>query len=263
MSTAATGTGKRPNVLARLNPTSRIVLASVVSLPLLFTLDWVSAGIVLAGELLIMPWCGVPLRTVARRSVPIVIAAVVGGISMLLYGQPGGEIYWHWAVTTISEQSVRLAVAITVRVLALGLPAVVLFSGVDATEMADGLGQVFRLPARFVLGALAGFRLLAVFVDDWRTIGQARRARGLGDAGRLRRWATMAFGLLVVAIRRGTRLATAMEVRGLGMEGTTRTWARPSRLGPADAAAISVACCWMAVALIVSWRVGAFWLVWS
>lgn len=250
-------------VLGPVNPVTRLILATVVSLPLLFTLDWVSAGVVLAGELLILPWCGVPVREVARRSTPIVVAAALAGVSMALYGQPGGRIRWHWAVVTVSDQSLRLAVAIVLRVLALGIPAIVLFSGVDSTRMADGLGQVFRLPARFVLGALAGFRLLSVFVDDWRTIGQARRARGLGDSGRARRWASMAFGLLVVAIRRGTRLATAMEVRGLGLPGRTRTWARPSSLGPADAVAIGVCAGWMALALLTSWWAGTFWLVWA
>ncbi|HEX2857628.1 MAG TPA: energy-coupling factor transporter transmembrane component T [Propionibacteriaceae bacterium] len=251
------------NLLARVNPVTRIVLATIVSLPLLFTLDWVSATVALVGELVLMPLCGVGLGLLARRSVPIVVAAVLGSFTMVLYGQPGGRVWWHWTLVTVSDNSIRLATAILLRVLALGVPAILLFTGVDATDMADGLGQVFRLPARFVLGTLAGFRMLGVFVDDWRSIGQARRARGLGDAERVRRFATMAFGLLVVAIRRGTRLATAMEARGLGAPGVTRTWARPSRLGRADAAAIGLVSALMAAALLSAWWAGTFWLVWS
>ena len=251
------------NLLARVNPVTRIVLATIISLPLLFTLDWVSATVTLAGELALLPVCGVGLGLLARRSIPIVVAALLGSVTMLLYGQPGGRTWWHWTLVTVSDNSIRLATAILLRVLALGVPAILLFGHVDATDMADGLGQVFRLPARFVLGTLAGFRMLGVFVDDWRSIGQARRARGLGDAERIRRFATMAFGLLVVAIRRGTRLATAMESRGLGAPGVTRTWARPSRLGRADAAAIAVVGALMATALLCAWRAGTFWLVWS
>lgn len=251
------------NLLARVNPATRLVLATLISLPLLFTLDWVSATVALVGELALAPLCGVRLGLLARRSVPIVIAAALGGVSSLLYGQVGGQVHWHWALATISDNSIRLAIAITVRVLALGIPAILLFSHVDATEMADGLAQVFRFPARFVLGSLAGFRMLNVFVDDWRSIGEARRARGLGDLGRVRRWATMAFGLLVVAIRRGTRLATGMEARGLGAPDVRRTWARESRLGPADAVAVLVVAALMALALGLAWWAGTFWLVWS
>ncbi|MDA8437311.1 MAG: energy-coupling factor transporter transmembrane component T [Propionibacterium sp.] len=251
------------NLLARTNPVTRIVLATMISLPLLFTLDWVSASSTLAGELLLTPLCGVGIRLLARRSIPIVIAALLGSVTMLLYGQPGGRTWWHWTLITVSDNSARLATAICLRVLALGIPAILLFSHVDATDMADGLGQVFHLPARFVLGTLAGFRMLTVFVDDWRSIGQARRARGLGDTDRLRRFATMAFGLLVVAIRRGTRLATAMEARGLGAPGITRTWARPSRLGRPDAVAVAVVAGLMALALALAWWAGTFWLVWT
>lgn len=251
------------NLLARTNPVTRIVLATIISVPLLFTLDWVSATVTLAGETLAIPLCGVTLGLLARRAIPIVIAALLGSATMLLYGQPGGHVWWHWTLVTVSDNSARLAIAICLRVLALGVPAILLFSRVDATDMADGLGQVFHLPARFVLGTLAGFRMLTVFVDDWRSIGQARRARGLGDTDRLRRFATMAFGLLVVAIRRGTRLATAMEARGLGVPGITRTWARPSRLGRPDAVAVALVAGLMALALGLAWWAGTFWLVWT
>ena len=114
----------------------------------------------------------------------------------------------------------------------------------DPTDLADGLAQVARLPARFVLGSLAGVRLLTLFTDDWRTLGLARRARGLGDTGRMRRWLSMAFALLVLAIRRGSRLATAMEAKGFGATGPdapTRTWARPSRLTGADLVGVLLA----------------------
>ena len=130
----------------------------------------------------------------------------------------------------ISEGSLTLALATFFRVLAIGLPAVVLFVTVDPTDLADGLAQLLRLPARFVLGALAGMRLLGLLTDDWRALALARRARGVADTGRVRRVLGMAFALLVLSIRRGSTLATAMEARGFGGTGP-RTWARESRFG--------------------------------
>ncbi|MFM9701374.1 energy-coupling factor transporter transmembrane component T family protein, partial [Streptomyces europaeiscabiei] len=72
----------------------------------------------------------------------------------------------------------------------------------------------------------------------WRTMTLARRARGLGDHGALRRFLCMAFVLLVFAVRRGTTLATAMEARGFGAP-VERTWSRPSRLHPRDGVALA------------------------
>ena len=133
----------------------------------------------------------------------------------------------------VSEGSLVLALATTLRVLAIALPSVVLFATVDPTDLADGLGQVLRLPARFVLGALAGLRMVGLFLDDWRALELARRARGVADRGRIRRFLGMAFALLVLSIRRGSKLATAMEARGFGAPGP-RTWARESPFGGAS-----------------------------
>ena len=54
----------------------------------------------------------------------------------------------------------------------------------------------------------------------------SRRARGIGDHGAIRRFATMAFALLVLAIRRGSKLATAMEARGLRLRHPAHVGAR-------------------------------------
>ena len=89
-----------------------------------------------------------------------------------------------------------------------------------------------------MLAGLAGIRLVEVLGEDWRTIALARRARGVGDRGRLRRLPGQAFALLVVALRRATALATAMEARGLGSP-VRRTWSRPSPFGRVDAAVIA------------------------
>ena len=164
------------------------------------------------------------------RTLPIWIAAPLAGLTIALYGATSGEIYVEWFVVRISEGSLTLALATFFRVLAIGLPAVVLFVTVDPTDLADGLAQLLKLPARFVLGALAGMRLLGLLTDDWRALALARRARGVADTGRVRRVLGMAFALFVLSIRRGSTLATAMEARGFGGTGP-RTWARESRFG--------------------------------
>jgi len=247
--------------LDRVNPVTRIAAAVIVSLPLLVTLDWLSGATMVVIVLVSALGLGFEWRFIARRVWPVLALAPLAGLNMALYGKPGGAVHLDWFLIHVTDNSLKLAVAVMLRVVALGTPAILLFTGIDPTDLADGLAQVWRLPSRFVLGALAGFRLVSRFVDDWRSLSLARRARGLGDTGAVRRWATMAFAMLVIAIRRGSKLATAMEARGFGT--ATRTWARESKVGRADLVLILTCVAAVAVALVAAASAGTFWAVWS
>lgn len=258
--TTATQASSARTALDRLNPVTRLGLAVLASIPILITLDWVSALTMLVAQLVIFIACGVPVAQLWRRLAPLLVIAPIGAISMALYGRPGGQIYLDWWLVTISERSLLMALAVFIRILVLGTSAVVLIGGADPTRMADGLAQLLKLPARFVLGTLAGVRMVGLFAEDWRTMALARRARGLGDTGRLRRFATMSFALLVFAIRRGTKLATAMEARGFGAD-RPRTWARESRLGTPDLVGLVITLAVCALALGLSIWTGTFWFM--
>ncbi|QAY61696.1 energy-coupling factor transporter transmembrane protein EcfT [Microbacterium protaetiae] len=244
------------------NPATKIVLALVLSIPLLASIDAVSALVAVMLQLLCVPLTGLRLRVVLRRLLPILLVAPIAGVSMLLYADPGGQIYatfWH---ATISDASIALAVAVGVRVFALALPTILLFGRTDPIDLAGALAQIVHLPARFVLGVLAGTRTLGLFLDDWRQMELARRARGVGDRGALRRFFSMAFVLLVFAVRRGTKLAMAMEARGFGAD-RHRTWARRSELHARDAVALAGGVLLIALALAVAVWAGTFRFVWS
>ena len=249
--------------LDRVNPVTRLGCAVLLAAPVLITLDWVSSITMLALELLIFTLTGAGLGRMLRGLIPVTVVGLIASVSMALYGRPGGTIFAHWWWITISHQSLLMALAVFLRVLALALAATVLLGRVDPTLMADGLAQRLRLPARFVLGTLAGVRLLGLFASDWRMLGLARRARGLGDTGALRRHATMAFALLVTAIRRASTLATAMEVRGFTSDNARhRTWARPSRIGTPDGVSLIVTLIVCAASLAAAVWAGTFWFIW-
>ena len=239
------------------NPVTRLLAIVVVSTPLLISVDIVSASIALAATVLLAPLAGIGWAELARRSWPLLIAAPISGISMALYGRPEGREYFHFLLAHVTDNSLQLAAAIMVRVLAIGLPVIVLGRGIDPTDLGDGLAQLLKLPARFVVGAVAGVRLLGLFRWDWAALTRARRARGVADTSRLRQCSGMSFALLVLAIRRGSKLATAMEARGFGAPGP-RTWGRESTVGWKDALLLAVAAAISVTAIIVSVQVGAF-----
>ncbi|SDS43175.1 energy-coupling factor transport system permease protein [Friedmanniella luteola] len=227
-----------PRVLT-VNPVAKIAALLPLTLCLLLTLDWVSATVAVVGELVLFLAVGLRSGRIWLRAVPLLVAAPLAGLTMVLYGQASGDTYLQLGLVHVTEGSVAIGLATTARLVAIALPAVVLFATIDPTDLADGLAQRWRLPSRFVLGALAGLRLVGLFLQDWRSLELARRARGVADAGRLRRLVGQALALLVLAVRRGSRLATAMEARGFDGP-AKRTWARPSPVGRAEV--VTVGC---------------------
>ncbi|CAA9331033.1 MAG: Transmembrane component YkoC of energizing module of thiamin-regulated ECF transporter for HydroxyMethylPyrimidine [uncultured Friedmanniella sp.] len=233
---AVEGVGRR---VLTVNPVAKIAALVPLTICLLLTLDWLSATVAVVGELVLFLAAGLRGRRLWRRTVPLLVAAPLAGVTMVLYGRPSGQTYLQLGLVHVTEGSVAIGLATTARLVAIALPAVVLLATIDPTDLADGLAQRWRLPSRFVLGALAGLRLVGLFLQDWRSLELARRARGVADSGRLRRSAGQVLALLVLAVRRGSRLATAMEARGFDGPGE-RSWARPSPVGRAEV--VTVAC---------------------
>mgnify|MGYP001673048714 FL=1 len=256
-----TGTKTRARgLLARTNPVARVLALLVATTPLLITIDPVSAGVALALELALMPLSGVSARSFFLKATPLLVAAPLGALSMLLYASPGGHVYWQLGPAAISDHSMWLALGIGLRMCAIVMPAIALLDRIDPTDMGDGLAQILHLPARPVLAALAGARMTSLMAADWKALERARRARGVGDASRIRSFLRGSFSLLVFALRRSGKLATTMEARGFGAAGK-RTWARPSRLRAADAVLMVVAVAVPAIALAASVWAGTFALV--
>ena len=247
-------------LLAHTNPVARVLALLVATTPLLITIDPVSAGVALALELALMPLSGVSARSFFLKATPLLLAAPLGALSMLLYASPGGTVYWQFGPAAISDHSMWLALGIGLRMCAIVMPAIALLDRIDPTDMGDGLAQILHLPARPVLAALAGVRMTSLMAADWKALERARRARGVGDASRIRSFLRGSFSLLVFALRRSGKLATTMEARGFGAAGK-RTWARVSRLRAADAVLMVVAIALPAIALAASIWAGTFALV--
>ncbi|WP_273352289.1 energy-coupling factor transporter transmembrane component T family protein [Corynebacterium resistens] len=253
-------------ILERIDPTTRILALAVLSTPLLLSIDLTSATVALIGIVVLAPLCGMGPVDLLRRGWPLLVLAPLTGLSMLLYGRAGGEIYLDAGLITVTENSVKLAIAVTVRVLAVGLPAVVLTRNLDPTRLGDGLAQLWKLPARFVIGSVAGVRMATLFKQDWSALDRARRARGLGDGPRISRLPRQMFALLVLALRRGGKLATAMEARGFGATDAhghplPRTWGRQAKFGVWDVGVLLVCAGLSALALGVAVWTGDFRLL--
>ena len=212
--------------LANAHPLAKIAAAFVLMLALFITVDPFTPALVLIAEIAAIPLIGVPSRALARRALPAFIGAIgIGFFNAVLSGDLIG------------------GVAISLRLVGIALAGIVAIASIDPTDLADSLVEHLHAPRRFTVGALAAFRLMPLFADEWQTIALARRARGI-DTGRVVGFLPMTRSLLVAAIRRATRLALAMDGRGFS-SGTCRTLARPRAITERDwlliAASLAVA----------------------
>lgn len=223
----------RSPLIASMNPVFRIFGAFAASIPLIFTLDCVSASVALVLEFAIFACIKLTPWRVIRLSWPVWVGAPTSAFTVLLYGKSGGNTWFQWWLMHATDRSAMLAVATSLRILAIGIPSIVMVIGMDATDLADAFSQVMHLPDRFVYGGLAGIRLFGVLQDDWAALTASRRSRGLGDEHRVRAFFPQSFALLVLSIRRSTTLATAMEARGFGGVGA-RSHARVSSVHARD-----------------------------
>lgn len=262
MSLLSVPTPVRGARLARRNPVASLAAATVLSLVLVASLDVVTPAVVLAGTLLALPLSGVGLAPLVRPGRLLLLSAAgVGLVNALVGVTRTGRTLLDAGPLELTTGSAQTGLAIALRVVAIGLPGIVVLAATDPVDLADALVQQLRAPARFAYGALAALRLLPLLAQEWQTLTMARRARGI-DAGRsplaaVRLFATQVFALLVVAIRRGTRLATAMDARGFDA-GVPRTAARRQSVGPADVALVLAAAALGALAVAVSVGLGTW-----
>lgn len=167
---------------------------------------------VLGAQVVLLGGLARDLRSTAARLALASVAAASVMVSTWLYGGQNGDE----------------AVAAALRVVTIVMPSALLSPRILPTELGDHLAQRMHLPARVVVAGVAALQRLDSIAESWQQVQLARRARGHGiDGGvrrRLRASAGSAFALLVVSMRSTAQVSTAMDVRGFA-SADERTWA--------------------------------------
>ena len=247
----------RSPFLASLNPAYRLIGGFLAALPMLLSLDWLSSGTMLVLEFAVLAVIGITPWQTVRSTWPVFVGAPFSALAVLLYGKSGGDTWWQWGLMRVTDRSAELALATALRILAIGIPAIIAVLGIDVTDLADSFSQILHLPDRFVYGGLAGMRLFSVLQDDWTALSASRRSRGLGDDNALRAFLPQSFALLVLSIRRSTTLATAMQARGFGGSGP-RSHARVSEVHVRDRVFLAACLALPVASLCLALRFGTF-----
>lgn len=224
--------------LARVNPVAKLAAALILMLALFASLDGVTALVVLAGLIALLPISGLSVSTLVSRAWLIGLGVVsIGLVNVLFAAEQIGPTVIAIGPVRIGSETLVDGLGLMCRLVAIALAGVLATATSQPTDLADALVQQLRVSPRFAVGALAAMRLIPLMAAEWQTIAMARRARGV-DAGRsplaaARLFAGQLLALLVGAVRRGSRMALAMEARGFGAL-PCRSVARVQRMTLAD-----------------------------
>ncbi len=244
------GDAQLDSPLGRTSPVVKLTIALLWLLGLAITLHPIPpmllAGAALAAGLALG---GIPPRILGQTLAPVWLAALAIGVSNTLFSAANGD---PAATTVASLGPIRITteafvngVAIGLRVAAIACVGAVFALTTDSTRLADALVQQARVPARFAYGALAAYQSLPRLSEDFATLRQARRIRGL-------RWSwhpRLLVGLLVLAIRHADRVAMSMDARAFGSG--DRTHFRIQRWAPRDAIVVAAALATVLIALVL------------
>ncbi|MFM6967890.1 MAG: energy-coupling factor transporter transmembrane component T family protein [Microbacteriaceae bacterium] len=203
--------GRRPHSLA-------LFLVSIVpAFTVIWSVDFLTPVLVglpiVTTLMLVAPHVRLPWRNFGV----LVVGALIISLASLFYARASGAVYLEWGFITISDGSFEVALSAFARLLAIGLPAIVVFPEIEAHELVATLVVRRVVPQRVALATLIALRLSPVIVADLAETRVARRA-----AGKSTRFGSLVVTTLVIAIRRAIRMSEIAEVRGFSAP--NRVW---------------------------------------
>jgi energy-coupling factor transport system permease protein len=247
--------GGLTGTLARLNPLTPFALLLALAVAVSFVFDplpVLALHVVLVAVLLVARLApGTLLR------LHLLFAPFAVGVFMTNAVSRPGEAVLVLGPLTATDEGVRIAAALALRVLVVAVPAFAVARATDPTRLVTALMTQLRLNHRAGFAVLTAHRLLAGMPEQWQMLLAAAAVRApLDRRGRprlgVRAYGHAAFGLLVGGIRRGERIADALEVRGVRT--TVRTQRTRVPFGAVDVVAATVVVALAVPAVLVrSW----------
>ena len=250
-----------------LDPRTKI-FAVVAYIVVIFLSQGFAGFLAIAAFTLLCAWLSrIPLRFLVRGMKPIaMIMAFTFVLNLFLGGS--GRVLWSWGPLTITEQGIRNALFMAVRLILLVTGTQLLTLTTSPISLTDGLESLFKPFARigFPAHELAmmlsiALRFIPTLIEETQKITFAQKARGADfESGNLIRRAKAMLPLLVPlfvsAFRRADELAMAMEARCY-RGGTGRTKMNPLHYHRRDLYAAGALALLAAIVVLLN-AVGAF-----
>lgn len=246
----------------RLDPRAKIVGTLLYIIAVFCASNFPALGVVAVFSIAFFAIARIPLLQALRSIAPLSFIIVLTAIFNLFYIQ-GGEVLASWAIFTISEEGVRQALFMTVRLTLLLLSGSLLTLTTTSFDITEALERLLAPLARigvpaheFSLVMGIALRFLPQFAEEFRTIRAAQLARGAKLAtspvkGGLSGLTSLLVPLFTSAFRHADTLSSAMDARCYhGAVGRTRL--NPLKAGAPEAIALAVLTLLLALTIVVS-----------
>lgn len=221
------------SVLHRLDPRVKLVLTFAYIVVIFIPRSFYGLGVAAAALLAVMALSRLPAKLFLKSMKPIIPLVIFTAVINLFYAD--GTILWQWWIFRLTQEGVRNALFIAVRIVCLILGTSLLTYTTSPTTLTDALERlmkplsVLRVPVHEIAMMMTiALRFIPTLIEETEKIMAAQKARGADmESGtliqRVRALIPVLIPLFVSSFRRAYELATAMECRCYqGGDGRTR-----------------------------------------
>lgn len=203
----------------RLDPRIKIIL-TIVYIVILFINQGVFGFVLSIGLLAVMYLIArIPIRMILKSLKPVIPLIIFTSVLNIFF--IGGTVIWQWGIITISWEGIRLAVFMSIRILALIAGSSLLTYTTSPIALTDAIERLLK-PLKYVkfpvhelaMMMTIALRFIPTLLEETDKIMSAQKARGadLESGGLIRRAKALIpilIPLFISAIRRAEKLALA------------------------------------------------------
>ncbi|MGM7703408.1 energy-coupling factor transporter transmembrane component T family protein [Pseudalkalibacillus sp. Hm43] len=213
--------------LHKINPTLKLFFMVGMFLFVLFVhqLNWL---IYLTSGAFLLFWffSGHPKKRLALLMIPFILVFVSTATSMIFFGK--GETTWFkFGLIHITEESFYRGIHLGFRALIFATLGLTFTLTTRPVNLFYSLMQQAKLKPKYAYSFMAGMRLIPIMIEEFFTIRNAMRVRGVQQQRGIRSFffklKSYSIPLLSQSIRRAHRIAVAMEAKRFS-DATKRTF---------------------------------------
>ncbi|NNU94478.1 energy-coupling factor transporter transmembrane protein EcfT [Geobacillus sp. NFOSA3] len=162
--------------------------------------------------LLFILYTGYPWRFLLLLFLPFFLVFVSTASSMILFGE-GSTTWFRWGLIHVTEESFLRGMHLGFRALSFALLGLLFSLTTRPVRLFYSLMQQLKLKPKYAYSFLAGVRLIPIMIEEFQTVRNALKVRGVVHNGLFEKMKRYAIPLLSQSIRRAQRIAVAMEAK--------------------------------------------------
>lgn len=162
--------------------------------------------------LLFILYTGYPWKFLLLLFLPFFLVFVSTASSMILFGE-GSTTWFRWGLIHVTEESFLRGMHLGFRALSFALLGLLFSLTTRPVRLFYSLMQQLKLKPKYAYSFLAGVRLIPIMIEEFQTVRNALKVRGVVHNGLFEKMKRYAIPLLSQSIRRAQRIAVAMEAK--------------------------------------------------